>query len=74
MCNKETETNNKKIMKTFIYLNHNNLVVYCDYKDSAINSYNTNLQRFVIDSEYLQLFIKYYQLRLHKLALNNIVY
>ena len=60
--------------KVFTYINQNNLVVYSSYEDSFVNRNNYQLRRYVISPEYYGLFVRYYQLRLHKNALKNIIY
>jgi hypothetical protein len=60
------------IMETFIYLNKCNQVVYCDVIDSYINLNNTQLRRYVIKVNLLNIFVKYYSLRLHPEALKHV--
>lgn len=62
-------------MKTtvYIYLDHLNRVVYDNLVDSLVNRINPELKRFVMPLEAHGIFVKYYRLRLHPKALQNIV-
>jgi len=63
----------EKKRPVYLYLDRSNKVVYCCFEDSIINSNNTNLKRYIIDSNNIGLFIRYNQLQLHNLAVKNIV-
>ena len=58
---------------TIIYVNKSNQVVYCNFKDSYMNSVNSNLRCYIIKTELLNIFVKYYGLKLHPETLNHII-
>jgi hypothetical protein len=70
MFNQQLEIMNKR--PVYLYLNNSNEVAYCDFKESFINIKNNSLKRYVIKENYLRLFIKTYNLRLHPEALLNV--
>lgn len=57
----------------YLYINKANQVVYCNNVDSIVNFPNKQLRRYVVRTEALGLFVRYYQLRLHPEALKNVV-
>jgi len=57
----------------YFYIDAANRVVYNDFVDSLVNFPNKQLRRYVVKSEYVSLFIRYYQLRLHPETLKHVV-
>lgn len=57
----------------YLYINSANQVIYTDFRDSLINFSNKSLRRYVIKTANLELFIRYYQLRLHPEALKHVI-
>lgn len=55
-----------------LYINEQNQVCYCDYPASKANNNNACLRRYQVNKNDLNIFIRYYQLRLHSNALKNI--
>lgn len=58
----------------YFYIDAANRVVYNDYVDSLVNFPNKQLRRYVVKAEYVGLFIRYYQLRLHPEVLKHIIH
>jgi hypothetical protein len=58
---------------SYVYIDSKGLVCYANDYDEAYNRYYTDWKRYVMPSENVGIFLKYYQLRLHKLVLKNVV-
>jgi len=60
--------------QVYVYIDRSGLVVYCSNRDSLLNFPNKSLRRYVLRASQLGIFVRYYQLRLHPEALNNVIH
>ena len=58
----------------YVYIDRSGMVVYCNNRDSLLNFPNKSLRRYVLRVSQLGIFVRYYQLRLHPEALNNVIH
>jgi len=60
-------------MKTYLYIDRQNCVVYLDFRDSAINRENPTLKLYEIQADFVGMFIRYFKLKLHPKAKQHII-
>ena len=57
----------------YLYLNYSNVAVYADFTDNMVNKSNNQLKRFEMNINTLKTFIEYYDVKLHRNAILNII-
>lgn len=60
-------------MKTYLYVDAQNFVVYADFKDSPTNRRNSKLKSYEMHWESVGLFFRYFRLKIHPKAKQNII-